>query len=45
MDLVQHMWESSTLLADPSWNILVLLPKGNTDTPGIGMPEVLWKVV
>ena len=45
MDLVQHMWESSTLLADPSWNILVLLTKGNTDTPGIGMLEVLWKVV
>ena len=45
MDLVQHMWEYSTLLADPSWSILVLLPEGNMDTSGIGMLEVLWKVV
>ena len=33
------------LLADPSWNILVLLPEGNMGTSGIGMLEVLWKVV
>ena len=28
-----------------SWNILLLIPKGNTYTCGIGLLEFLWKVV
>ena len=27
------------------WKVLVLIPKGNTDTRGIGLLEFLWKVV
>ena len=27
------------------WTVLVLLPKGTTDTRGIGMLETLWKMV
>ena len=27
------------------WTILVLFPKGNTDTQGISLMETLWKVV
>ena len=30
---------------DLSWNILVLLPKVNADTQGIGWFDVLWKVM
>ena len=43
--LVQHMWESRTLPAELSWNILVLISKGNPETWGVGLLEVLWKVV
>ena len=39
------MWESSTLLTHMSCTILVLPPKGNTYTWGIGLVEVLWKIV
>ena len=45
MKLVKHMWESSTLLKELSWTILVLIPKGRADTQGIGLLRVLWKVV
>ena len=45
MNLVQHMWEYSTLPTELIWAILVLIPKGNTDKWGIGLLEVLWKVV
>ena len=44
-DLVQNMWCNSTLLTDLSLTILVLLPKINADTQGIGLLELLWKVV
>ena len=27
------------------WTILVFIPKGNTDTRGVGLLERLWKVV
>ena len=27
------------------WTILILIPKGNTDNQGIGILEVLWKVM
>ena len=45
MKLVKHMWESSMFPTELSWTILVLLPKVQTDTSGIGLLEVLWKVV
>ena len=43
--LVQHMWENSTLLTELTWTLLVLLPKVKANTEGIGLLEVLWKVV
>ena len=39
------MWDHSTLSTDLSKNILVLIPRGNTDTQGIGLLEVLWNFV
>ena len=39
------MWEFSIILTDLSLNILVLFTKGNVETRGIGLIEVLWKVV
>ena len=43
--MVQHMWKHSTLQKDLTLNILVLNPKGNAYTRGIGLLKVLWKVV
>ena len=43
--LVQHMWENSTLLTELTWTLLVLLPKVKANTEGIGLLEVLWKVI
>ena len=45
MKLVQHMWESTTFLTELIWTILVLPPKGHVETWGIGLLEVLWKIV
>ena len=43
--LVQHVWASGTLLTQLPWAILVLLPKSNGGPRGIGLLEVIWKVV
>ena len=43
--LVQHVWASGMLLTQLPWAILVLLPKSNGGTRGIGLLEVIWKVV
>ena len=39
------MWEHSKLPTELSYTILFLLPKGNADTWGIGILEVLWKIL
>ena len=31
-------------MQDLGWTVLVLTPKGTTDTPGIGLLDTLWKV-
>ena len=45
MVLVQFMWENGTIPTYLGWKILRLIPKGNLDNQGIGLPEVLWKVM
>ena len=39
------MWKTESILRELVWTVLVLIPKVNTDTKGIGMLEVVWKVV
>ena len=39
------VWARTTRLAELIWNILVLLPKVNEYTRGIGLLEFLWKSV
>ena len=43
--MTQYMWQHRDILADMGWKLLVLIPKGNTDTQGVGLLETLWKVV
>ena len=39
------MWETGSILAELGWTIMVLISKVNADTWGIGLIEVVWKVV
>ena len=41
----QLMWHHGDIPREMGWKVLVLIPKGNTDTRGIGLLEFLWKVV
>ena len=43
--ITQLVWHYGENLREIVWTILVLTPKGNTDTRGIGLLESLWKVV
>ena len=43
--ITQLMCNHGHIPMELGWNILVLIPKGNADTRGIGLMESLWKVV
>ena len=45
VDLVQHMWRTGEIPQELVWMVLILIPKGTTDTRDIGLLETLWKVV
>ena len=45
VEIVQHMWLTGDIPQELGWTVLVLVPKGTTDTRGIGLLETLWKVV
>ena len=39
------MWDHRTLPTELSWTILVFIPKINTDTQGVVLLKILWKIV
>ena len=45
VDLVQHMWRTGVIPHEFVLTVLVLIPKGTTNTRVIGMLDTLWKVV
>ena len=45
VEIVQNMWRTGETPQDLGWTVLILLPKGTTDTRGIILLETLWKVV
>ena len=45
VDIVQNMWRKGDTPQELRWLVLVLIPKGTTNTQGIGLLETLWKVV
>ena len=45
VDIINHMWRTGEISQDLGWKILVLTPKGTTNTQGIGLLETLWKMV
>ena len=38
------MWDTGSIPTELGWNVLLFIPKGNADTQGIGLLEVVWKV-
>ena len=45
IDLVQMEFREGRLLDKCTWNMFVLIPKGNGEFRGIGLVEVLWNTV
>ena len=45
MDLKKYMWQQDEIPTELGWTILVLTPKGNTNTQGIGLIDTLRKLV
>ena len=45
MDIVQHMRQTGEIPQDLGLTVLIPIPKGITDTRGIGLLETIWKVV
>ena len=39
------MWERGTIPGDLGWKILILIPKGNAETLGVGVLEFLCKMM
>ena len=45
VDLVQTAFREGDLAEESTWQVLVLIPKGKGNYRGIGLVEVMWKVV
>ena len=45
VDLVQSSLREGKLAEEATWQVVVLIPKGEKDYRGIGLVEVMWKVV
>ena len=45
VDLVQTAFREGDLAEESTWQAVVLIPKGEGDYRGIGIVEVMWKVV
>ena len=45
VDLVQTAFRDRDLAEEATWKAVVLIPKGKGDCRGIGLVEVMWKVV
>lgn len=43
--LVRHIWETSELPTEMTWATMVLLPKPDGGVRGIGLLDVVWKLV
>ena len=45
MEITQFIWQHREIPNDMVWKNLVLIPKGNTDTRGVGLLGSPWMVV
>ena len=45
VDLTQTAFRDGTLAEEATWQTVVLIPKGNGEFRGIGLVEVIWKLL
>ena len=45
MEIIQTAFRDGDLAEEATWQAVVLIPKGKGDYRGIGLVEVMWKVV
>ena len=45
VERVRHIWETGELPTALPWSVLVLIPKGGGDFRGIGLLEIVWKLM
>ena len=45
MELIQTAFREGKMVEEATWQTLVLIPKGRKEYRGIGLVEVMWKVV
>jgi hypothetical protein len=45
VELVQHGFKTGELPEAMAWSVMILLPKGDGDYRGIGLVEVIWKLI
>jgi exonuclease III len=45
VELVQHGFKTGDLPEAMAWSVMILLPKGDGDYRGIGLVEVIWKLI
>jgi len=45
MKLVTAVWETGTIHPQLGWIIVILIPKGGGDYRGIGLLELIWKII
>ena len=45
MEIIQMAFQDRDLEEEVTWQAVVLIPKGKGDYQGIGLVEVMWKVV
>ena len=45
VELVQTAFGEERLVEESTWQAVVLIPKGEKDYCGIGLMELMWKVV
>ena len=45
VDLIQTVFMEGDLAEEATWQAVLLIPKGKKDYRGIGLVEVMWKVV
>ena len=45
VEIIKFMWDTSYIPTELVWTVLLLIPMVNSDTWGIGLIEVVWKVV
>ena len=45
MELIQTAFREGKMVEEATWQTVVLIPKGRKEYRGIGLVEVMWKVV